>query len=89
MSKTLITSSKRVVADRGSVPKSLPEIMATYERVLIIQALERNGWSRTKTAESLGIRRNTLYKRIALLKIQMKELPRGRQGRPSTKGQQP
>ena len=55
--------------------RTLAEIMASYERVIIIQALQLNGFSRTLTAASLGIRRNQLYKRIKILNIQLSEMP--------------
>ena len=64
-----------------SVPRTLPEIMATYERVVIIQALQLNNFSRTLTAVSLGIKRDRLYKRMRFLKIDLREIPKS-PGRP-------
>jgi DNA-binding NtrC family response regulator len=71
----------------GKVPRTLPEIMAAYERIVIIEALQRNGFSRKRTAVSLGITRGLLYARIRLLKINLGELPSSSmRGRPRTKG---
>lgn len=65
------------------MPRTLPEIMAAYERVVIIQAMQHNGFCRAKTADSLGISRSFLYRRIRLLKINLKEIPTVKRGRPS------
>ena len=59
----------------GTSPKTLPEIVAAYERVVIIQALKHYGFSRTKTATSLGVRRSYLYHRMRLLRINLAEIP--------------
>lgn len=59
----------------GKMPRTLPEIMAAYERIVIIEALQRNGFSRKRTAESLGVKRGYLYARICLLRINLDELP--------------
>jgi DNA-binding NtrC family response regulator len=83
MSKTSITSGQRRPTEIGTPPKTLPEIMASYERVVIIQSLQLNGFSRQRTAVALGIRRNSLYRRIKLLKIKLSELPKS--GKSSTK----
>ena len=61
--------------------RTLSEIMAAYERVVIIQALQLNNFSRTLTAVSLGIKRDRLYKRMRFLKINLREIP-GSTGRP-------
>ena len=42
----------------------LPEALAEFERIYIEKALERNGSHLNKTAEILGIHRNTLSKRV-------------------------
>jgi DNA-binding NtrC family response regulator len=55
--------------------------MSAYERVVIIQALQLNSFSRTLTAASLGIKRDRLYKRMRFLKINLREIP-GSIGRP-------
>jgi len=43
---------------------SLKEALANPERHLIINALDTHGWNRQKTAETLGINRTTLYKKM-------------------------
>ena len=43
----------------------LPEAVAEFEKLYIQKALERNGTHLTKTADALGIHRNTLSKRVA------------------------
>ncbi len=74
-------SGTRLPVTIGKAPKTLPEIMAAYERIVIIEALQRNGFSRKRTAESLGVKRGYLYARICLLRINLGELPSPR-GRP-------
>ena len=61
--------------------RTLSEIVGAYERVVIIQALQLNNFSRTRTAASLGIKRDHLYKRMRFLKISLREIPRSL-GRP-------
>ena len=58
--------------------------LATYERIVLIQALQLNNFSRTLTAASLGIRRNHLYQRMKILKINLSEIPSS-PGRPRKK----
>jgi transcriptional regulator of acetoin/glycerol metabolism len=48
------------VAAAPSAPGSLREV----ERQQILQALEKTGWHRGKTAEILGISPSTLYRRL-------------------------
>jgi DNA-binding NtrC family response regulator len=64
-----------------SSSRTLSEIMAAYERVVIIQALQLNNFSRKLTAVSLGIKRDRLYKRMRFLKIDLREIPKS-PGRP-------
>jgi DNA-binding NtrC family response regulator len=42
----------------------LKEAMEALERPVLLAALERNGWSRQRTAAALGINRATLFKKI-------------------------
>lgn len=67
---------------RPRVAKTLHEILALHERLIIIQALQRNGFSRTKAAESLGVSRNYLWRRMRLLSVDFSSLPRTTPGRP-------
>jgi DNA-binding NtrC family response regulator len=43
---------------------SLKAALADPERQLIVDALEAHGWNRQQTADSLGINRTTLYKKM-------------------------
>lgn len=80
MSKRGVTAGLRKVPQVGTTPKTLAEIMATYERIVIIQALQLNACSRAKTADSLGISRRHLYRRMSILKIDLQAVTMGRSG---------
>jgi two-component system response regulator HydG len=41
-----------------------PQTLAETERILIMQTLERSGWNHSRTAESLGIGRTTLWRKL-------------------------
>jgi transcriptional regulator of acetoin/glycerol metabolism len=43
--------------------------LAEYERNLVLEALKRNGWNRTRTAEELGIHKATLWRKMKRLEI--------------------
>jgi two-component system nitrogen regulation response regulator NtrX len=53
-----------------SVPRSLREARAEFERRLILQRLRENQWNISKTAEDLKIERTHLHRKIKLLGIQ-------------------
>jgi DNA-binding NtrC family response regulator len=78
---TKITVALRKPPEANEAPKTLPQILEAYERIVIIQALVLNGHSRTKAADSLGIRRRYLYRRMAHLKIDLQAVTMGRSGR--------
>lgn len=65
-------------------PRTLPELMAAHERLFIIEALARAEGSRTRAAALLGVPRGALYRRIKVLRIDLREItvalgrPRGR-----------
>jgi len=80
MSRTSLTAGLRKVSPPGIAPKTLPEIMAAYERIIIIQALQLNDCSRAQTAASLGVSRRHLYRRMAILKIDLQVVTMGRSG---------
>jgi DNA-binding NtrC family response regulator len=63
------------------VPLTLPEILAAYERLIILKALGSCGGSRAGAARSLGIRRGYLYERAQYLGIKLDEIPT-KSGRP-------
>jgi DNA-binding NtrC family response regulator len=81
MSRTSLTAGLRKVSLPGTLPKTLPEIMASYERIIIIQALQLNDCSRARTAISLGVSRRHLYRRMSILKIDVQAVTMGRTGR--------
>jgi hypothetical protein len=65
------------VAEESKVrrmPRTLSEILETYERIIIIEAIQTCGGSRTRAAASLGVRRRYLYARISHLGIDLEAL---------------
>ena len=59
-------------------PTSLySRLMATWERSILTVALIDHGWNVRATTQALGIARNTLYQRMAVLGIRPHEKPRG------------
>lgn len=71
----------------GRAARTLPQMVAAYEMVVIIQAIQMCGGSRTLAARSLGVKRRYLYGRTEALKIDLGQLP-VRQGRPPKGGRQ-
>lgn len=69
----------------SNVSKTLPELLALHERLIIIKSLGQNGYSRQKTAKQLGISRNYLWRRMTILGIDFSVLPRTTAGRPRKK----
>jgi DNA-binding NtrC family response regulator len=59
-------------------PLTLPDLLELHERLLIVQTLSRHGFSRKKAAESLGITRLDLWRRMRKLKIDVKRTSPGR-----------
>ncbi|MCU0227869.1 MAG: sigma-54 dependent transcriptional regulator [Bryobacterales bacterium] len=61
--------------ERGNLAPdaSLFEIMADLERNIILEQLERNGWSQTDAAEKLHIPLSTLNQKIKRLNIEVKK----------------
>ncbi len=51
----------------SAVGRTLKEALAGPERQIILEVLEANNWNRNATAESLGINRTTLYKKMKRL----------------------
>jgi DNA-binding NtrC family response regulator len=68
----------------GAEPAPFPEVarpagalkrsLASPERQLILEALERNGWRRDAAARALGINRTTLYKKLKRLGMNIRDL---------------
>ena len=50
--------------------KTLKEALAGPERQIILDVLEANQWNRNETAETLGINRTTLYKKMKRLGLE-------------------
>ncbi|MCH8044096.1 MAG: sigma-54-dependent Fis family transcriptional regulator [Planctomycetes bacterium] len=50
--------------------RSLKDALAGPERQIILEVLEMNDWNRHETAESLGINRTTLYKKMKRLGLE-------------------
>jgi len=73
---------KTTQVEPGRTPRTLAEIMATYERIVIIKALQHNNFSRTETAVSLGVSRTFLWRRMKLLNMDFSALPKFVTGRP-------
>lgn len=64
------------VVGRGlpATRRTLPEIMAAHERLIIVEALARCGGSRTRAAAALGIRRERLYAKIRKYHIDLRAI---------------
>lgn len=62
-------------------PLTLSQILESYERIILIKAIQSCGGSRSGAAASLGVRRGYLYERLRKLHVDLKEIP-CRLGRP-------
>ncbi len=63
-------------------PRTLHELLALHERLVIIKTLQACEWSRKRAAEALGVSRNYLWRRMRILHIDFSALPRTTPGRP-------
>lgn len=68
--------------DPHPVPRTLHELLALHERIIIIKTLQQHDFSRTRAAASLGVSRNYLWRRMKILQIDFAALPRTTPGRP-------
>jgi DNA-binding NtrC family response regulator len=61
--------------ERGNLAEdaSLFEVVADFERRVILENLERHSWSQTETAEKLRIPLSTLNQKIKRLNIEIKK----------------
>lgn len=66
----------------NKAPRTLAEHLAIHERLVIIQTLALQGYSRKRTAEILGVTRNYLWSRMRRLSI---DVPRTTPGRSKKK----
>lgn len=60
---------------------SLDEMLASYERLVIMETLRRNGWNRRRAAEALKISRRRITYRMAALHFDLDAIPRDPRGR--------
>ncbi|GAG46907.1 unnamed protein product, partial [marine sediment metagenome] len=61
-----------VVTSAGS--RTLKEALEGPERQIILEVLESNSWNRNTTADSLGINRTTLYKKMKRLGLESRPM---------------
>jgi transcriptional regulator with PAS, ATPase and Fis domain len=54
--------------------RTLKEALEEPERQIILDVLEANGWNRNATADSLGVNRTTLYKKMKKLGLEDRQL---------------
>ena len=66
-------------------PRTLPELLALHERLIIVRTLAENEFSRTRAAGALGISRVDLWRRMRRLHIDNVAAPRTSAGRPRKK----
>ncbi len=66
-------TSPMAMEDAAEVAMSgnLREAMDLLERRLILQALEKQGWNRSRTAQALGLPRKTLFRKMQKLNIKI------------------
>jgi len=57
----------RAIDVRPIAGRTLKEALAGPERQIILEVLEANAWNRNETADTLGINRTTLYKKMKRL----------------------
>jgi DNA-binding NtrC family response regulator len=69
-----LPANVRSAATGCSRGNALKEALATPERQLILDALQRSGWRRDLAARSLGINRTTLYKKLKRLGLDVADL---------------
>lgn len=59
---------------KNEKPRSLREILRDYERIVIIKALQAADCEVYEAAANLGVRHETLYRRIKSLNINLAHL---------------
>jgi DNA-binding NtrC family response regulator len=65
------------MTEQARAPRTLVDLVRSYERVVIIEALARCGGSRTAAAKALGVRRQYLYARIKAVGIDLGQVAAG------------
>ena len=61
--------------------RTLDDLLAAYERVVIMETLRRNRWNRRLAAEALGLSRRRFAYRLVALRFDLASLPRDLPGR--------
>jgi two-component system nitrogen regulation response regulator NtrX len=62
---------------RGLASQTLAEARETFEREFLVEKLQANGWNISRTAELIGLQRESLSRKIRSLGI---DLERDRHG---------
>jgi DNA-binding NtrC family response regulator len=68
------TQSRAPIDYTPAAGASLPEMVEDFERRIVIQELERSGWSQTEAAKRLRVALSTLNQKIQRLGIDIKKL---------------
>jgi DNA-binding NtrC family response regulator len=66
--RDILSGGNMVVASIGN--KTLKEALEEPERQIILDVLESNNWNRNATADTLGVNRTTLYKKMKKLGLE-------------------
>jgi DNA-binding NtrC family response regulator len=61
--------------------RTLDDLLAAYERVVIMETLKRNRWNRRLAAEALRISERRLYCRLEVLHFDLAAIPHDSSGR--------
>lgn len=59
--------------ERAMAAATLKQAKTDFERAFILDKLEENQWSVTKTAESIGVERSNLHRKLKLYGIDPKQ----------------
>lgn len=62
-------------------PRTLDDLLAAYERLVIMETLSRNGWNRRRAADALHVSRRRLMYRLVALHVDLGAIPRDAPGR--------
>ena len=60
-----------------SSPHSLKDAKLQFEKVFVLEKLQENNWNISRTAESIGVERSHLHRKIKLLGIDSQQLKEG------------
>jgi DNA-binding NtrC family response regulator len=65
-----VTGSSAIRVSPSGGPRTLKEALEEPERQIILEVLEAHNWNRNATADSLGVNRTTLYKKMKRLGLE-------------------